>query len=120
MSWEFEYDTGDGFVPMMFGAGVDDEFDDAAFGEESFDSGPAFFQTSPAPPQSILGWGGRPVDAQESRLVDENKELRATAMSLKEKFAQMTSLNEKLKGQLEECRSNFRNVMFSGFANSGK
>ena len=112
MAWDFEYYEGDGFVPMMFGDGFEDD---------AFDDSPAFFQMAPAPqevapPQSV----GCTQAPYESRLVVENNELRQTAMSLKEKFAQMTSLNERLKGQLEECRSNFKNVMFAGFGNSGK
>jgi hypothetical protein len=57
-----------------------------------------------------------PRDGQAA-LLEENARLRETASSLSEKLSESVSLNEKLKNQLEECRSTFRNAIFSGFRN---
>jgi hypothetical protein len=53
-------------------------------------------------------------------LTNENAELRRTAMSLRERFAQITTVNERLKSQLQECRSKFRSAVCSGFTATRK
>ena len=112
--WDLDFDEADGFVPMSFGDSFDSGFQD--FNEQPFEA-PSFFQTS-QPPVPEAAPAPCPWDSQG--LVERNNELRQTALSLKEKFTQMSTLNERLKSQLEECRSNFRSVMFSGFNNSRK
>ena len=115
MAWDLDFAEDDGFVPMLFGEdsfGTDFETD---FSKPP-PCQPSFFQMSQSnrvtPPPECQGCS--------QSLVEENNELRQTALSLKEKLLQMSSLNERLKSQLEECRSNFRNVIFSGFNETRK
>jgi hypothetical protein len=109
--WDFEFAQDDSFLPMSFGSpgtfslfGPPDEPVDA----------PAFnFQT----PLKIPPPSAPAVQDDRSALLAENAELREKAMSLKERFVQSVSLNERLKSQLDECRLAFRNAIFSGFGN---
>jgi hypothetical protein len=103
MSWELGFDEDDAFFQTSF---EQPHLSDS--------NAPFFFQPddAAAPQDPIPG-----VPSEPSRnLADENAELRQTASSLRERFAQITSVNANLKSQLEECRSRFRNAIFSGFA----
>jgi hypothetical protein len=118
MSWEFGFD--DAFFPGSF---ADASFGGPPFGPEPvFDSTPAFF----APPQAkapSLPSAARPalhLSRDGQSLANENAELRRTALSLGEKFAQIASINERLKGQLEDCRSKFRSAVCAGFRGNRK
>lgn len=51
-------------------------------------------------------------------LIDENNKLREFFVSLKKKAEQVENTNQKLKGQLDECRNWFKQAMFTGI-NSG-
>jgi hypothetical protein len=118
MSWEFGFDEDDAFFP---GSIADSPFDSPPFGiEPAFDSTADFFANpspkSPAPPTARPAHLNR--DGQS--LANENAELRKTARSLGEKFAQITSINERLKGQLEDCRSRFRSAVCAGFHSTRK
>jgi hypothetical protein len=118
MSWEFCFDEDDAFFP---GSIADSPFDSPPFGPElAFDSTADFFAPpspkSPAPPTVRTAHLSR--DGQS--LANENAELRKTARSLSEKFAQITSINERLKGQLEDYRSKFRRAVCAGFCSSRK
>lgn len=53
-------------------------------------------------------------------LVEENNRLKEFCLSLKAKAEQVEIVNQKLKGQLEDCRNWFKQAMFSGFTNSKK
>lgn len=56
--------------------------------------------------------------ASQQNLVDENNKLREFFVSLKKKAEQVENTNQKLKGQLDECRNWFKQAMFTGI-NSG-
>jgi hypothetical protein len=114
MTWGLEIDQQDAFFPATF--------DDPPFA--ALDSQPSFFDPLPdtfpadyaVPSRPSIGPVAFPLGADGQSLVDQNAELRQTAMSLKERFAQMASLNEHLKTQLDDCRSRFRSAVFSGFS----
>jgi hypothetical protein len=131
MSWAFDFDEEDSFVPMDFGEPGFDTYDDQ--GANPLSDPPSFFylpqarmsaeeqiagdlREGPTPTESNRGIGARDT----SVLANENAVLRETALTLKERFAQIASLNENLKGQLEECQSKFKNLMFSGFSGPRK
>jgi hypothetical protein len=107
MAWDFDLDTDDSFFRGGF-ASFSHEF-------EPISDEPSLF-TRPSIPSSV-----RQTTDQESRgLAEENDELRRTELSLTEKFVQISSLNERLKQQLEDCRNRFRNAIFSGLNLSNK
>jgi hypothetical protein len=132
MSWAFGFDEDDSFVPMDFGEPLFDPTVDRV--EDQVSDTPSFFylppqarfvteqqdaggvREVPPPTENNRGIGFRDT----SVLANENAMLRQTAMTLKERFAQIASLNENLKGQLEECQSKFKNLMFSGFSGPRK
>jgi hypothetical protein len=133
MSWAFDFDEDDSFVPGDFGEGfLDQQYGEgrAAEPEETR----SFFYLPPQPhivPEAKVcsDSQGLPVSVECNKgcgsrdgrsLASENAELRQTAMTLKERFTQIASLNEHLKSQLEECQDKFKNLMFSGFTNSRK
>jgi len=117
MSWELGFDEEDAFFPGGFA-------DTSFSGETSFESPAPFFgSATPTPgPPSVTPASRPPVrlDRDGQSLADENAQLRRTALSLGEKFAQIASLNERLKDQLEECRSKFRSAVCAGFLNTRK
>jgi hypothetical protein len=99
MAWSFGLDDDDAFFRPAFDAPSD------------FDPPPVtFFPDDTFAPPSPTS------PAASHSLADENAELRETANGLRERFAQITSVNANLKSQLEECRSRFRTAMFSGFS----
>jgi hypothetical protein len=101
MSWDLGFDD-------------DDAFFRPSFEQPSFfdPSAPLFFQSDEATqPDPISSTTREPSQI----LANENAELRQTASSLRERFAQITSVNANLKSQLEECRSRFRSAIFTGF-----
>jgi hypothetical protein len=103
--WDFDA-ADDSFFPASLGG---DPL--SFFGQPSRSDEPLTFSfkaPEPAPPS--------PRDSR-SALLEENARLKETASSLSEKLSESMSLNQKLKNQLEECRSTFRNAIFSGFRN---
>jgi hypothetical protein len=118
MSWGYEIEQQDAFFPSAF--------DEQPF--DALDSQPSFFDplTDPPPSDACLpplvnvGPVAFPLGPDGQSLVDKNAELRQTALTLKERLAQMASLNEHLKTQLDECRSRFRSAVFSGFGRPRK
>jgi hypothetical protein len=100
MSWSFGLDEDDAFFQPSF--------DHPSF----FERGSSFFQPDEEARTSPSA-GLAPEPSQ--MLAHENAELRQTASSLRERFAQITSVNANLKSQLEECRSRFRSAIFAGF-----
>ncbi|OHS94758.1 hypothetical protein TRFO_10927 [Tritrichomonas foetus] len=54
------------------------------------------------------------------QLIEENNQLREFFLSLKAKAEQVENANQRLKGQLDECRNWFRQAMFSGISNGSK
>jgi hypothetical protein len=78
---------------------------------------PAGTGLAPAQMGSVRSYA-RDLDGQS--LANENAELRRTAVSLRERFAQITTVNERLKTQLQECRSKFRNAVCAGFTATRK
>ena len=57
---------------------------------------------------------------QNMNLIEENNQLRQFFYSLKQKAEQVDNQNQKLKGQLNECRNWFKTAMFSGMHNGSK
>lgn len=120
------YDDADSFI--NFGDNADQSYG-VEYGQYSFGEQPSFFQpverTSFFQPverpsvQTTDTMSGPMVSpplygAESQSLVDENAELRRTALSLKEQLAQRVLQNENLKKQLEHYKVNFMNAMFSG------
>lgn len=62
--------------------------------------------------------GSNPNQASHQNLIEENNKLREFFVSLKKKAEQVENTNQKLKGQLDECRNWFKQAMFTGI-NSG-
>lgn len=59
-----------------------------------------------------------PNQISQQNLIEENNKLREFFISLKKKAEQVENTNQKLKGQLDECRNWFKQAMFTGI-NSG-
>jgi hypothetical protein len=131
MSWAFDFDEDDCFLPIDFGEGmvVDQSLIQTDMGVDEPKELSSFFYLPERP--SISGSERGAADVFEARadtesnavLVDqhtitlssENAELRRAAMTLRERFGQIASLNENLKNQLDQCRSRFKNLMFTEF-----
>jgi hypothetical protein len=104
--WGFDED--DAFVPNTFGSfcgfslfGAEQEVGPAEF---TFQTP---FQPQPAAQPSRPGPSFR--DAQV--LMDENNALRETEMSMRATYAERLSQNERLKRQLQECRTRFMRAL---------
>ena len=121
--WDFDFDQEDAFVPMNFG---NDSFDEPSMFDDSFTS-PVFPSDMNVPIQ-FPATTHQPVKPQTQRtgksiqalddgsdLINENNSLRQTAQNLKKRFTEASNANQTLRAQLEECRSRFKNAMFSGF-----
>jgi hypothetical protein len=108
MAWDFDLDRDDSFFPAGFG-----DFSLPFEPEQTFNFG------TTKPIQSPKESKSHP-ERDPQALIHENDELRRTEVSLTEKFAQVSSMNDRLKGQLEECRTRFRTAIFSGFGRSPK
>jgi hypothetical protein len=101
MSWSFGFDDDDAFFRPSFDTPTDFDTSSSLFFQP--DEGSSNNAAPSASPST------------SHTLADENAELRQTAITLRERFADITSVNARLKSQLEECRSRFRSAMFSGF-----
>jgi hypothetical protein len=105
MAWDFDLD--DSFFPPGFGA--------FSGGFDRTPDVPSFFESPTKPHPGKAG-----PDRDSRALAEENDELRRTEVSLTEKFSQISSLNERLREQLDDCRNRFRSAIFSGFKPSNK
>jgi hypothetical protein len=110
MAWDFDLDNDDSFFPVGF--------DGRLPGLEPLDNSP--FEFGPTKSMQSPRDSRSHPDRNPEALANENHELRRTESSLTERFAQVSSMNERLKGQLEECRTRFRSAIFSGFGWSPK
>lgn len=120
MSWDFDFGEEETFTNFF-------EEADASFVADA--SGESFFQAQHPVivEQQIIS--STPVvdafpaqslqDQASQSLIDENNRLREFFNSLKEKADQVQQQNTVLKTQLNECRSWFKQAMFSGI-HSGK
>lgn len=127
MSWDFDFEDGDGSfasgfdgADAMFMAGTDSvatsTFENPFSQDFDFSSN---ITTQPLQQISLEAQTTSVKASQisQSNLQEENNQLRQFFSSLKEKAEQAESLNQSLKTQLEDCRSWFKNAMFSGIAN---
>jgi hypothetical protein len=101
MAWDFDFEPDDSFFPPSF------------VGTAVSTDAPSLFETPAKPTRQTADRGSR-------ALAEENDELRRTEVSLTEKFVQISSLNERLKQQMDECRDRFRSAVFAGFRASNK
>jgi hypothetical protein len=115
--WGFDED--DAFVPVTFGSS-------SAFSlfasERDPDPDPAefTFQTPFQPqPAAQVGRPG-PCFRDPQTLMDENNALRQTELSMRTTYAERLSQNERLKRQLEECRTRFMTALTSGITNPNR
>jgi hypothetical protein len=108
--WDFDED--DAFVPMTF-SGSSTTF--ALFGDDAFaQPAPEFpFQTRSHPQLAQIS---RPSEAQHDAqgLADENNALRQKELTMRATYTERLMQNERLKRQLEECRSRFMSAFYSG------
>lgn len=119
--WDFDFDQGDSFINIDFNNDDDDNYGNM-FGD--------FGTSTMAAPEPVMATeiqrcqparkSGRQTEDSSSAIVSENDVLRETAMKLKERFTKASSENQTLRAQLEECRSRFRNAMFSGIIGAKK
>ena len=141
MSWDFDFDEDSSFLSSNFGDQFDGNFGSSF--DSTFFTAPQnqpeqpnipdptiqpiqqaqqFPQQPPMQQQFYPQMQPQPfypqmqqTDYVESQnLMEENNQLRQFFLSLKQKAEMVENQNQKLKGQLNECRNWFRNAMFSG------
>lgn len=122
MSWDFDFGEEETFQNFFT------ETDTTTF---SFSSGDSFFQPQqpvvdveqPIIHQSLVSPPESPLQTQDQAsqaLIEENNQLRDFFNSLKVKAEQVQQQNTTLKQQLNDCRTWFKQAMFSGIHNNKK
>lgn len=119
--WDFDFEQDDSFITSDFVStdGIDSDFANDFMSDSTM-----------VPPQQItpsnymqyqpMKKTTRQTTDNSSAIVYENDVLRETALKLKERFSRASTENQTLRAQLEECRSKFRNAMFSGILGAKK
>ena len=115
MSWDFDFENDSSLISSGF-----NDCDNIFFQSDSFEN----INTSALAQEQIETKKETflPIITQEPSqlLLEENNQLREYVASLKNKAEQVSQVNTQLKGQLEQCRSWFKNAMFSGINTTKK
>lgn len=122
MSWDFDFGEEETF--QNFFDEPDTTFMAAPGGESFFQPQQEVFvpqQIINTEPPAMVSPPAPPAHDQASQaLIDENNRLREFFDSLKVKAEQVQQQNTTLKTQLNECRSWFKQAMFSGIHSGSK